>query len=265
MPWHQNPCAFCSQIKGIACFPYLTVSASTPEQLFESHLDLALKIARSISIIGHNVDEREQEARIALWNAANAFDPARGNFEPFASTVIRNRLLNTLSKAARRAEVESLILDAPVSHESVEGESRKETTIPSPEASPLLEAERNDIRVILREGMSSLTPGQQEVLQSYAEGNKYAEIAREKGVSKAAVRQMVQRAVEQTRPEVRTRGVMSAKFLPGNPENYAGHDLPLPSRSRPSWDDRIKNFIGIVFLLWLIYMAFPVLKENFFP
>lgn len=242
------------------------MSASTPDQLFESHLELALKIARSISIIGHTLDEQEQEARLALWDAAKAFDPARGGFEPFASTVIRNRLRNVLSKATREAEVESLTLDTPVTQEDVGGESRKETSILSPDASPLLEAERNDIRAVLRDGMSSLTPGQQEVLHSYAEGNNYAEIAREKGVSKAAVRQMVQRAAEQAEPVIRSRGILGGvKFLPGGPENYTRHDLPLPSRYQPSWDDRIKNFIGIVFLLWLIYMAFRFVQVIYFP
>lgn len=242
------------------------MSVSTPEQLFESHRDLALKIARSIPIIGHTLDEREQEAQLALWDAANAFDPARGDFEPFASTVIRNRLRNTLSQATRRAEVESLTLDIPVNQEDVEGESRKETSILSPDASPLLEAERNDIRAVLRDGMSSLTLAQQEALQSYAEGNNYAEIAREKGVSKAAVRQMVQRAAEQAEPVIRSRGILGGiKFLPDVPENYTRHDYPIARRPKPSWDHRIKNFIGVVFLLWLIYMAFPVLKEIFFP
>ena len=241
------------------------MSVSSPQQLFESHLDLALRIARSLPIIGYTVDERQQEARLALWDAANAFDPARGDFEPFASTVIRNRLRNALSQATRRAEVESLTLDIPVNQEDAKGESRKESIIPSRDASPLIEAERNDIRAVLRDGMSSLTPGQQEVLHSYAEGNNYAEIAREKGVSKAAVRQMVQRAAEQAEPVIRSRGIHGGiKFLPGGPENYTGHDYPIARRPEPSWDHRIKNFIGVVFLLWLIYMAFPVLKEIFF-
>jgi len=190
------------------------MNTNTPDQLFEAHLDLALRIGRSFPLVGHAIDESEQEARIALWKAANSYDPAKGEFQPFASTVIRNHLRNAYERTKRRS-VEVTTLDVPaINQADADGESLKETSILSSDASPLLEAQRNDIRKILLNGIATLTPSQQEALALYAEGNNYAEIAREKGVSKAAVRQMVQRAIIQVRPEVISRGVSGIAFMP---------------------------------------------------
>ena len=76
---------------------------STPEALFESHLELAAKIGGHFQMANASIEESVQEARIALWSAAQAFNPAKGEFEPFASTVIRNHLRNAYNKAKRRS------------------------------------------------------------------------------------------------------------------------------------------------------------------
>jgi RNA polymerase sigma factor (sigma-70 family) len=238
--------------------------AFTPEQLFEAHLDMALMIGRSFPLVGHAIDESEQEARIALWKAAGSYDPSKGAFDPYASTVIRNHLRNAFKKA-KRTSVEVTTLDGPaINQADSDGESLKETSILSPDASPLLEAERNDIRETLREGIASLTPTQQEALQSYADGNNYAEIARENGVSKAAVRQMVQRAADQVRPEIVSRGVSGIAFMP------ASHNEPNSPDSSEYGFSHYKQeppsgkggylLILIVLVVVLIVLGIPILS-----
>jgi RNA polymerase sigma factor (sigma-70 family) len=74
---------------------------STPEALFKSHLELAAKIGSHFQMANASIEESVQEARIALWSAAQAFDPAKGEFEPFASTVIRNHLRNEVDPEKR--------------------------------------------------------------------------------------------------------------------------------------------------------------------
>ena len=240
------------------------MSAFTPEQLFEAHLDFALKIGRSFPLAGHAIDESEQEARIALWKAAGSYDPSIGDFEPFASTVIRNHLRNAFNKA-KRTSVEVTTLDGPaINQADSDGECLKETSILSPDASPLLEAERNDIRETLRDGMSSLTTTQQEALQAYADGSNYAEIARRKGVSKAAVRQMVQRAADQVRPEIVSRGVSGIAFMPASLDEKQGEDTRDRdfSHYRPE-QSRGKGgcyLILIVLVIALIVLAIPILS-----
>jgi DNA-directed RNA polymerase sigma subunit (sigma70/sigma32) len=49
-----------------------------PETLFNAHLQLAARIGQSFPIQGLSMEESTHEARIALWQAANAFDSTRG-------------------------------------------------------------------------------------------------------------------------------------------------------------------------------------------
>ena len=157
---------------------------STPEALFESHLELALKIGRSFPIPNAAIDESEQEARIALWRAASSYDPAKGEFAGFASIVVRNHLRNVFNTAKRRG-VEITALDASSSCEpEAEIDSAKNSLVSSG-ASPLLEAERASIRLVLQTQLASLTEAQQQLLKSYADGESYADISRRTGVSKA--------------------------------------------------------------------------------
>jgi len=194
---------------------------STPEALFESHLELALKIGRSFPIPNAAIDESEQEARIALWRAASSYDPAKGEFAGFASIVVRNHLRNVFNTAKRRG-VEITALDAPSSNDpEAESDSAKNSLV-SDEASPLLDAERASIRLVLQTQLASLTEAQQQVLKSYADGESYADISRRTGVSKAAVRQMVERAANQIRPELQARGV-SVQYMPAGEGHW---DLP---------------------------------------
>jgi DNA-binding CsgD family transcriptional regulator len=76
--------------------------------------------------------------------------------------------------------------------------------------------------LVLQTQLSSLTEAQQQVLKSYADGESYSEISRRTGVSKAAVRQMLERAANQIRPELQARGV-SARYMPAGEGNW---DLP---------------------------------------
>jgi RNA polymerase sigma factor (sigma-70 family) len=232
---------------------------STPEALFESHLELALKIGRSFPIPSSSVDECEQEARIALWQAARSFDPAKGNFAGFASIVVRNHLRNAFNSAKRRS-VEIAALDAPASDDpEAEIDSAKNSLV-SPEASPLLDAERADIRSVLQSNLETLTPSQQQVLKSYAEGDSFAEIARRDGVSKAAVRQMAERAANQIRPELHARGI-TIQFMPSDAGNIERPRLP---ESKPKTSEGIGSiFLGVAVIGLVLFLAVLALAVFF--
>lgn len=220
---------------------------SLPETLFESHLDLALKIGRSFSIPNSSVDECEQEARIALWQAATSFDPAKGEFAGFASVVVRNHLRNAFNSAKRRG-VEIAALDAPSSSDpEAEIDSAKNSLV-SPDTSPLLDAEREDIRSVLQSELSSLTQAQQEVLKSYADGDSYAEIGRQLGVSKAAVRQMAERAANQIRPELLARGV-TVQFMPKVDDSLERRDY---KEEKPKAPDGIGHFLWVLAVIGVV-------------
>ena len=186
------------------------------------------------------MEESTHEARIALWQAANAFDPTRGTFEGFASIVIRNHLRNVFGKA-KRASVETTSLDVENSSTVEDGATTEKESIPAAEADPLLEAERADIRTVLRQSLAELTPAQKELLERFAAGESFAEIGREKGVSSAAIRQMALRAAERVRPDLESKSI-DVRFFPkrhtdeeaSRAPRIAFHHTPRPARASPS-------------------------------
>jgi len=232
------------------------MSDSTPESLFESHLELAAKIGSNFPMANASIDECVQEARIALWTAAQAFDPSKGDFVPFASTVIRNHLRNAYNKAKRRS-VEVTTLDIAIGDDEDSASKTLKEIIPSAEASPLLEAERVDVRSNIREGLDALTPSQREVMESFAGGKTYADIARDKGVSKAAVRQMAERAADQMRPQLRMSG--SIQFMPaetysGTQETYSESRKPL--QPTPPLEKSISTFVvAMIVIMGLVALT----------
>ena len=70
--------------------------------------------------------------------------------------------------------------------ESQEADTKKDG-IPDRGPTPAREAERSEIRGALQDGLASLTPSQRAVLEQYAKGVSFAEVARETGASEQAV------------------------------------------------------------------------------
>jgi RNA polymerase sigma factor (sigma-70 family) len=192
------------------------MAAHDPDALFAAHLGIATKLSQSFPIPRFSPEETEQEARIALWQAASKFDSTKGAFEAFATIVIRNHLRNTFNKAKRdssRAET----LDVPLVADD-DSPGRLAASMIDPAASPSLVAERADISEVLHSELRTLTEQQQDVLKQHAEGESFSDIARAKGVSKAAVRQMSLRAVEQVRPNLEAEDI-TIRFFPSRESN----------------------------------------------
>jgi len=191
----------------------------TAEQtdLFDSNQDLANRAAGKYSIAGENDEFARQEALIGLQKAVLAYETAKGPFEPFAWQVIRNHFYSAY-RSAKQRQIELLTLDESFD-ESQEAETEKDG-IPDREPTPSREAERSEIRVALQDGLASLTPSQRAVLEQYAKGTSFAEVARETGASEQAVRQMFQRGVNQMRPHLEARGVCGISFMPQSRETH---------------------------------------------
>jgi transposase-like protein len=127
--------------------------------------------------------------------------------------------------------------------------------IPSPEPSPLLEAERVDVRANIRDGLNALTESQREVMESFADGKTYADIAREKGVSKAAVRQMAERAADQMRPELQARGTI--QFMPARPaeQDLERQEQYTPPENKPPSGASILLIIVLALVTLVLLVA----------
>lgn len=234
----------------------------TAEQtdLFDSHRDLANRVAGKFPIAGEDEDSIRQEALIGLRKAVMAYDPAKGTFEPFARQVIKNHLYSVCRRAKHR-QVELLTLDEDPG-DSHDAEIKKDG-IPDREPSPAREAERSEIRVALQDGLAALTPSQRAVLEQYAKGVSFAEVSRETGASEQAVRQMFQRGVNQMRPHLESRGVATAKFMPGGndfPETFT-QPFHTPAKKRPEEANLSRSWVvcvwGIIaaILIWLAWIT----------
>lgn len=79
----------------------------TVTSLYERNTKLIdQQVANFYAIPGHSRADLVQEGRIALWEAAKAFDPGYGvPFRAFATIVIRKRLVDMLVAARRRKQM----------------------------------------------------------------------------------------------------------------------------------------------------------------
>lgn len=68
--------------------------------LWTRNRPLARRIARSFNWPGAEPDDVEQEALIALWEAASTYDPEKGaTFQTFATLVVKRHLADSLRHA----------------------------------------------------------------------------------------------------------------------------------------------------------------------
>ncbi len=71
----------------------------TVSSLYTKHRPLARSLAHRIYVPGAESQDVQQEADVALWIAARNWDPSKGSFPAFATTVIQRRLASVLRAA----------------------------------------------------------------------------------------------------------------------------------------------------------------------
>lgn len=214
----------------------------TPEQmaLFEAHKPLADAVARNFRIAGEGFESVQQDALMGLHKAVLTYDPERAAFEPFARTVINNHLRD-FRRSLDHRNIELTILD-----EEPEGRYSHAWGVDfaDPEPTPSHEVERNEIRSALQSGLAALTPGQREVLEHYAEGGTFAELARQKETTEQAVRQMFERGVQQIRPRLTERGMAGTQFMPVH--RWLPVVPPAAARSEPTPAKQTRGRLGLL-------------------
>jgi RNA polymerase sigma factor (sigma-70 family) len=143
--------------------PTLLPERLTPEELYNKHQGLINNTIFRLSEMcrGYDYDDLEQEGRIALWTAAEQFDPYYGTqFSSYAITIIRRTIMhyvkNPTSKlfGGRRLDVVSI----QEMQERVEGTSGSSVELfPAPdELTPAYLSESDEI-------MSMLTKAAEEI------------------------------------------------------------------------------------------------------
>jgi len=82
---------------------------------------LAYKMTTGWNVPGYDIEDLQQEARIAIYNTARAFDPSKGCFYTVAKRSIHNRLASLLTKArAKKRTAFMQSLDEPLADDGME-------------------------------------------------------------------------------------------------------------------------------------------------
>jgi RNA polymerase sigma factor (sigma-70 family) len=128
-------------------------------------------------------DDLAQETMLAVWQKAEAFDPAKASASTWIFTIARNKKIDALRKTARiEVDIDAI---APVEDDT-------------PLASEnLMRANETEI---IAEAIKELPPEQAELIrQSFFEGKSHSEIAAEKNIPLGTVKSRMRLALERLR------------------------------------------------------------------
>lgn len=184
-----------------------------PLDRFKSFLSEAMAIAGSYgNIPGATESERQQAARLALADAARAYDAQRGvPFDHLARRVVHNRLKSLYREEVRQNTRFQTTLDEPLS--DGDGATRGDLLSDDRVSPPATSAAVNDTRRILEEVLGELPERMQRVLRAYMAGETGEAIAAQEGISRQAVHQMQKVGFQRLRGKLGERGIRNAEEL----------------------------------------------------
>ena len=184
---------------------------SQPLDRFNEGLPLATQIAHRYSNL-HGVEREdiEQHARIALSRAAEAFEPSKGAFRPFAKAAINNELRDLYTAENRQKRgAETVSLEEPINEA---GDLTRKDLVRA----------RNDVRAevardeghrILNETLAELPDRMQGAINGILSGRLLKDIGTDMGVSKQAVGKLATEAMRRLRAKLGERGIARTSDL----------------------------------------------------
>jgi RNA polymerase sigma factor (sigma-70 family) len=182
------------------------------EYLFENHLSLAQVIALEyLNIPRVSSDESLSEAQQALWRAASAFDPSRGEFTPYAARAIRNALNTLYAKQLRLLSVFPVSLDAAPDWAGITTGHQESSTeaaffVPDQGHGVRKKVQLQESTAILDQVMKKLSLREKVVVQAIRAGHSFSEIGEKLSVSKQAAHQLGSKALSKLKKELEVLG-----------------------------------------------------------
>jgi len=147
-------------------------------QLWTKNRSLARKVAGAYFIPGSSREDVIQEAQIALWEAAQDFDPEKGcSFRTFANLVIERQLLDCVKAAGR---IKNRFLTEALRDEDI-------ASLPHLHQVTDRCEERDDLRRLVG-AINDLSPWERECVIGIASGRSYLEIGSRKQVDNGLLR-----------------------------------------------------------------------------
>lgn len=176
-----------------------------PSEIVKEHLFLAELIAFDYANIpGCRWDEARSEATMGLIRAADAYNPEKGEFTPFASKAIRNALNTLYAKQLRILKIFPKSLDEPILRAKDTADSFSTDGEIFQSVMPGKDDVRKEIRQkeaasALASVMKLLTPREQMVVEAVRTGRSYAEIGKSLGITKQAAHKSARGGLEKLR------------------------------------------------------------------
>ena len=162
------------------------------ESLYDRYGRLAYSLAFRILNDIPAAEEVVQEAFVALWRNAPAFDASKGTLRSWLVSIVRNRAIDRLRGLRKRAHVGPL--------EDAEGRAG----VPDAWESVSMELERKQVR----EALAALPAEQRRTLElAYYGGFTQAEIAAQMEVPLGTVKGRMRIGLEKVRTFLQARGV----------------------------------------------------------
>jgi RNA polymerase sigma factor (sigma-70 family) len=176
---------------------------------FQSGLDGVMAMASTYSNIpGVDMDEVRQTARIALANAARAFDPQRGvPFGPYSSIVVRNKLNALYRRESLRRERIPQSLDEPLPGDFDETRQDYTPDTATPDAPTM--TSRHEARILIDGLIATLPERMRVAVDGYLQQRQQEEIGGYFGISKQAVSRLQQEGFKRLRQKMTERGIGS--------------------------------------------------------
>jgi len=174
-------------------------------ELVEEYLFLADLIALDYANIpGCRIEEARSEAAMGLIRAAEAYNPDKGEFTPYASRAIRNALNTLYAKQLRMLKIFPKSIDEPIlkirhqqDSSSSDGDNLRALTAGS--ADVRKEIRQNEAATALDSLMKLLTPREQIAVEALRVGKSYPEIGMALGVTKQAAHKSARSGLEKLR------------------------------------------------------------------
>lgn len=200
------------------------------EELFSNHAGLAQVISLEYTNIPMaQPTEIFAEAQQALFRAAQGFDPARGEFGPYAARAIRNALNTLYAKQLRFAKVFPKSLDEPPNWAKFDLLESASDVAPAgsqdSKQDVLTQVRRRETGSIIEEVLRILSPRERIVVDGIRLGQSLSEIGKTLGVSKQAAHKVSTAAIAKLHSQFARlgyQGVDSKGFLKSAPPKRDG-------------------------------------------
>jgi RNA polymerase sporulation-specific sigma factor len=182
------------------------------ETLFEDHLFLAQVISLEyLNISRVTSDESLSEAQQALWRAATAYNPSRGEFAPYAARAIRNALNTLYAKQLKLLAIFPISIDGVPNWSGIASgyqESSKEPAfvIQDQGSGVRKNVQLQESSALIDQVMKKLSLREQVVVQAIKEGHSFSEIGEKLSISKQAAHQLGAKALTKLRAALEELG-----------------------------------------------------------